>query len=234
MKIIADLHTHTMVSQHAYSTIYELSLAAKEKGLRAIAVTDHGPGMPDGAIAHHFYCLAGLPKEVNGLTLYKGAETNIMDYNGTLDMDSSFLSRLDFVIASYHVECIAPLDIAAHTRGWLGVIENPDIDCLGHCGNPAFSMDAETVVKACAKHGKIIEINASSFLVRPGSDKTCCEIAKLCKKYGVRIVVNSDAHSAWHVGELSRALVMLEEIQFPQELILNASEARLQAYFKNK
>ena len=220
MKIVADLHTHTMVSQHAYSTTNELSLAAREKGLAALAVTDHGPGMPDGAIEHHFYCLAGLPNVVNGVTLYKGAETNIMDYTGTLDMNSSFLSRLDFVIASYHVECIAPLDIEAHTHGWLAVIENPDVDCLGHCGNPVFSMDAETVVKACAKHKKIIEINASSFLIRPGSDKTCRNIAQLCKEYGVRIVVNSDAHSVWHVGELPVRSQCLKKLVFRRSLSL--------------
>lgn len=232
MKIIADLHTHTMVSQHAYSTIDELSTMAFERGLCALAITDHGPGMPDGAIAHHFYCLAGLPHVVNHVRLYQGAEVNIMDYAGTLDLESNLLDRLEFVIASYHIECIKPQTITQHTEGLLRAIENPQVDCLGHCGNPMFPIDAKAVVKACAAHHKLIEINASSFKVRPGSHATCRNIAQLCAEYGVNIVVNSDAHAKWFVGEHTDALSMLAEIDFPEELVLNASESRMNTYFE--
>ena len=47
MKIIADTHTHTIASTHAYSTLLENVGYAKKAGLRAIAITDHGPAMPD-------------------------------------------------------------------------------------------------------------------------------------------------------------------------------------------
>lgn len=234
MKIIADLHTHTMVSQHAYSTLDELSMAAKERGFTALAVTDHGPGMPDGAIAHHFFCLAGLPSRVNGVTLYKGVETNIMNYEGTLDMKEEDLARLDFVIASYHVECITPASVKEHTTGLIRSLENPYVDCLGHCGNPVFSIDPEAVVKACAEHRKLIEINSSSFKIRKGSDITCRKIAQLCASYGVSVVVNSDAHSKWQVGEHTEAIHMLEEIHFPEELVLNADSQRVEEYFLKK
>lgn len=231
MKIIADLHTHTMVSQHAYSTLDELSLEAANKGFCAIATTDHGPGMPDGAIAHHFFCLSGLPAKINNIRLYKGAEVNIMDYEGTLDMEASLLKRLDFVISSYHTECITPASTSQHTKGLIKVLSNPHVDCLGHCGNPVFSINPEAVVDACASYRKLIEINSSSFRIRPGSNVTCRQIAKLCADKGVSIVVNSDAHSKWQVGEHSDAISMLEEIHFPAELIINADEKRLYRYF---
>lgn len=234
MKIIADLHTHTLVSQHAYSTLDELTSAARDRGLCALATTDHGPGMPDGAIAHHFFCLAGLPRTVNGVRLYQGAEANIMDYEGRLDLEAPLLQRLDFVIASYHVECIRPADRERHTAGLLRAVENPDVDCLGHCGNPVFAIDPQAVVKACAQHGKIIEINASSFAIRPGSSVTCAEIARLCARFGVRVAVNSDAHSKWQVGEHARALQMLAEIGFPEQLVLNADAQRLADYFAQR
>lgn len=234
MKIVADLHTHTMVSQHAYSTLDELSLAALQKGFCAIAATDHGPGMPDGAIAHHFFCMSGLPEQINGIRLYKGAEVNIMDYEGTLDMEDKLLSSLDFVIASYHVECITPGTTAQHTQGLLQALKNPHVDCLGHCGNPVFAIDAEAVVETCARYGKLIEINSSSFRIRPGSHITCRSIAQLCARKGVSVVINSDAHSKWQVGMHEDAIAMLEEIHFPQELIVNADEKRLYDYFSRK
>ena len=234
MKIIADLHTHTLVSQHAYSTLDELSLAAAQNGFCAIAVTDHGPGMPDGAIAHHFFCLNGLPEKINNVRLYKGAEVNIMNYTGGLDMEDSLLGRLDFVIASYHTECITPGSVTQHTQGFLKALENPHVDCLGHCGNPAFPIDAEAVVAACAKYNKLIEINSSSFRIRPGSNATCRDIAQLCARKGVFVVVNSDAHSKWQVGEHSDAVSMLETIHFPEELVINSDKQRLYQYFSQK
>lgn len=234
MKIIADLHTHSMVSQHAYSTIDEVTCAARDKGFCAVATTDHGPKMPDGAIAHHFYCLAGLPESVNGLRLYKGIEANIMDFDGNLDVEPSLLKRMEFVLASYHIECIQPSSIGAHTQGLIRAIENPLVDCLGHCGNPVFPIDVSAVVDACAAQHKLIEINSASFFVRPGSETVCEQVARLCAARGVQIVVNSDAHSKWQVGEHSAALAMLHDIAFPEELVINSSQERLNRYFENR
>ena len=54
MKIIADLHTHTLVSAHAYSSLEEMVTGAGRANLSAIAITDHGPQMPDGSHPWHF------------------------------------------------------------------------------------------------------------------------------------------------------------------------------------
>ena len=107
-RISGDLHAHTIASQHAYSTISEMVDRSKELGMDFIAITDHGPEMLDGAIRHHFLCLPGLPDVVEGIRLYKGAEVNIKSFAGRIDLDSQVLARLDFVIASYHIEAITP------------------------------------------------------------------------------------------------------------------------------
>ena len=227
----ADLHMHSLASQHAYSTLSELCDAANAKGLTAIALTDHGPSMPDGAIAHHFYCLPGLPDTLDGLSFFRGAEVNIIDYSGKLDMDSALLQRLDLVIASYHIECIDPSTVEDHTNGLIKALENPDVDVIGHCGNPVFRIDPERVVSACADNKKVIEINSASFKVRPGSDVICRDVALLCKKYRVNVLISSDAHSKWQVGEHTAATQMLASIDFPLELVLNAAPGRAEAYF---
>ena len=230
----ADMHLHSLASQHAYSTLAELCDAAKEKGLTAIALTDHGPSMPDGAISHHFFCLTGLPDEIEGLHFFRGAEVNILDYNGKLDLESSLLQRLDVVVASYHIECIQPSSMEDHTRGLVAAAKNPDVDILGHCGNPVFEIDPEPVVAACAKHQTVIEINSASFKVRPGSADICRKVALLCKDYRVPVIIDSDAHSKWQVGEHSAAIEMLSSIDFPLELILNAVPGRTEQYFEKK
>ena len=234
MITIADLHMHTNVSQHAYSTLDEMARAAREAGMLAFGITDHGPEMMDGAIAHHFLCLKGLPKTIHGMRFFAGAEVNIKDYHGKVDLPESIMKNLDFVIASYHVEAILPSCQKEHTDGWLHVLENPLIDCLGHIGNPVFQCDYETVVKECAKRHKLIEINSNSFSVRPGSTTNCRTVASLCRRYHVHVLVSSDAHSCYSVGNHVEALNMLEELEFPEELVINSSLERLEKYFSEK
>lgn len=234
IRTYADLHIHSLASQHAYSTLAELCDAARAKQMTAIALTDHGPSMPDGAIPHHFFCLTGLPDMLDDLHFYRGAEANITNYEGQLDMEENLLSRLDFVIASYHIECIRPASVSLHTQGLIRAIANPHVDAIGHCGNPVFEIDPEPVVAACARHGKIIEINSASFKVRPGSSRICRETAALCIRYQVPVIISSDAHSKWQLGDHSAAISMLEELNFPEELILNGAPGRAEAYFARK
>lgn len=234
IKTYADLHTHSIASQHTYSTLSELCDAARQKHMTALALTDHGPGMPDGAISHHFFCLAGLPDLLDDLHFYKGTEANIMDYDGQLDMEESLLKRLDLVIASYHIECISPKDRAAHTRGLIRAASNPYVDVIGHCGNPVFEIEPEPVVQACAKRRTLIEINSASFKVRPGSAPICQEVAKLCMIYHVPVIISSDAHSKWKLWDHEAAICMLEAIHFPEELIINGAPGRAEAFFEEK
>lgn len=234
MNIIADLHTHTTVSHHAYSTLAELLDEAKKKGLYAMALTNHAPAMNDGAHLLHFRCLSKLPEIIEGVRLYRGAELNITDFTGSIDLPNTILGSLDFVIASYHHECMESGTIDEHTKGWLGAVKNPYVDCMGHSGNPRFSFDMERVILECKKLEKIVEINSSSSQARKGSDENCKEIARLCKKHGVHVAVNSDAHSKWSVGDFSHAIDLLNAVDFPEELVINSSIERLHAYLEKR
>ena len=137
-------------------------------------------------------------------------------------MRKNTLECLDFVIASYHEDCITPSNIESHNNGYAGLMKNSYIDCLGHVGNPKFEFDMEKIVKLCKEYNKLIEINSASFKVRKGSDKNCREVALLCKKYNLNIVVTSDSHSKYNVGNHEAALNMLEAINFPEDLVLNS------------
>ena len=89
MSIIADLHTHTLVSEHAYSTVDEMVNSAKEKGFLALAITDHGPNSSDGAKPVHFKAMHNLPDYINGVRLLRGCEANIVDYTGKVDLSEN-------------------------------------------------------------------------------------------------------------------------------------------------
>jgi putative hydrolase len=230
VKIAADFHCHTIASVHAYSTIRENIDAAKRLGLLALGITDHGYRMPEGPALSFFKSISVLPDHVEGLRLLKGVEANIMDFNGTLDMPEDCLKKLDYTIASFHEQCVAPGTMEDHTRAYLAVAENPYVRFIGHPGTPEYSFDYEKVLPVFKKNGKIVEINSHTFICRRTSIPNCRRIAELCKKYEVPVAVNSDAHSEWQLGTYDAAIAMLEDIDFPEELIINSGRERVDRF----
>lgn len=228
-RIIADLHTHTLVSNHAFNTITEMARAAKEMGYRALAITDHGPSMPDSPHIWYFYNLRRLPDVLEGIPVLKGAEANIMDLDGTLDLPEDIITRLDWVTASIHSECLpGTLTREQATRLWLRIAENPAVDMIGHSEQAKHVYDYDTVVRAFARNHKVVELNGNSWAVRPEGVGNMKALALACKKAGCPVALNSDAHSIYQMQQgVSHLEQMLEEIDFPPELVVNASPRRL-------
>jgi len=229
LSIIADTHTHTLACDHAFSTIAENAAVAAAKGLKIIALTEHTSGLIGSPSFIFFRNLRVLPRYLHGVMILRGAEVNIMDFQGALDLDEETLSPLEWVIASYHRPCIDPGTVLEHTNGWIGVANNPQVDVIGHCGSPHYAFEHKPVIQEFARTGKIVEINNNSFKERPGSEPNCKAIAALCAEYGVPVVVSSDAHYCGDIGRVDNSLRILEEISFPEELILNADYDRFLA-----
>ena len=167
MQIIADLHTHTLCATHAFHTLLEMAAAAKAMGYRALAVTDHAPAMPDAPHLWHFGNFSALPRVIDGVAMLYGAEVNVMDTLGGLDLPNSLLRGMDWVVASIHSPCIPGiLTEREATRLWLGVAENPYVDCIGHSEQQHYKYDYDLVAKAFAKNNKVVEFNGNSFQVR--------------------------------------------------------------------
>ena len=108
MKIKVDLHTHTMVSHHAYSTVTENAVAASENGMEAIAITDHAPAIPDGAHQWHFECLGLIDRKVNGVVILRGAECSYTNVDGELDLPENTIKKMEVLIASFHTPVFFP------------------------------------------------------------------------------------------------------------------------------
>lgn len=233
MRIVADLHCHTAASVHAYSTLHDNVEAALAKKLEALAITDHGIGCADSPPVSYFDNLTSLPAYVKGIRLLTGVEANIMDHNGMIDMPEKIMEKLDIVIASYHTSCTLPGTEEEHTRSYIKVAENPYINVIGHSGSAEFQYDYEKVIPIFKKYGKVVEINAHTFICREKSIKNCMRIAELCRKYEVPVLVNSDAHSEFEVAECDKAFAMLESIGFPEDLIINVDSVRLKDYLKS-
>lgn len=237
MKILVDTHTHTLSSGHAYSTVTENMKSASQKGLKMVAMTDHTPGMPGSTHVFHFDNLKAIPDEMFGVKLLRGAETNIVSYDGEIDLPVATLEKLDIVIASYHPPCIDFTDEETIMRSLIKTMENPYVHIIGHPGDSRYPMNYEEAVLASKRTGTLLEVNNASLKpgsFRPGVRENLIQMLGYCKKYEVPVVLGTDAHFHTQVGAFDESVTLLEELDFPEHLVLNCDPERLYAHLKEK
>jgi len=235
MKLVADLHVHTISSGHAYSTILENARAAADKGLEILGMTDHGPAMPGGPHEYHFGNLKIIPNELFGVSILKGVEANIIDRTGQLDLADYRLSTLDIVLAGLHTHCSPVGSVAQNTEMIINAIKNPWVDVIVHPGNPEFLIDAEAFAQAAAQYDVAIEINNSSLkFSRIGSKPYCEQILRMAKQYHAKISVGTDSHFAHAVGEFGEAIELLKQYSIPADAVINSSVAGVRQHLARR
>ncbi|WP_243374303.1 phosphatase [Geotalea sp. SG265] len=234
MKLIADMHTHTIASGHAYSTVNELAEAAARKGLKALALTDHGPAMPGGPHLYHFGAIRFIPRGIAGVRILCGVEANILNTRGEIDLPDRYQERLDFIMAGLHEGCgFDDQGLRNNTQAVINAMANPHIHAVSHPGNPLFPTDYEEVVKAALHTGTALEINNASLgISREGSRPNCRKLADLIARYGAPVVVGSDAHISQGVGVFDDALQLLAETGINETQVVNSSLERLLIFLR--
>jgi len=235
MKIVADLHTHNgEVCGHATGTLDEMCRQAAVRGLFAMTNSDHGPLSFDDVPVKYFLDNLKKPESLHGVRLYKGIEIDIRDYSGSFLVGMADLLMLEWVIASLHPGPYPFGSRKQNTAAYMGALENPAVDCLGHLSRGDYPCDFETVIARVKQQGRTIEINNHSFNIGNTVIEREIEIARLCLKYELPIVVASDAHSTEAVGDFSNVLDFLASIDFPEELVINASIDRLLCFLEHR
>ncbi|MDO4554002.1 MAG: phosphatase [Lachnospiraceae bacterium] len=237
MNYVLDTHTHTIASGHAYSTISEMAKSASEKGLKLLGITEHAPLMPGSCQQIYFSNLKVVPREMFGIQLMFGAELNILDKKGHIDLNNFILDKLDVRIASLHTYCIESGSVADNTSALTGAIKNPRIDIIGHPDDGTYPVDYEELVSTAKEYKTLLEVNNNS-LDPTGSRKNGREnITKMlswCKKLKVPVIMNSDAHVFTDVGRHDFSETVIKELDFPEELIVNRSVEAFLAALKTK
>lgn len=236
MKYLSDLHTHSIVSGHAYTTLLENINYCAEKGIKVLGTSEHAPSMPGAPHYWYFGNLKVVPRVINGVTILKGCEANILDIEGSLDMSDEASKNLDYMIASFHEPVFKPRSKEENTLAILNIMDKYDkVEILGHLGNPNYQLNYETIIKKAKEKDIMIEINNSSLLgsSRIGSDVNCKKVALLCKEIGTKVILTSDAHINTCIGVFNKGIELLNEIQMPEELVMNDPE-KLIAHLKSK
>jgi len=223
LKLVADLHVHTIASGHAYSTIEEYVAQAKKIGLKAFAVAEHGPAMPG---APHFYYFANMkmiPPVINGIRVYRGVEANIISDQGELDLDPEILDMLDVVIVAMHPRCgYDSQGEEKNTEVLIKALERyPQINITAHLENLKYPVNFEKVIQATKKHNVAIELNNSSPISRVGCEANWLKLAQELKKQDWQAVLTTDSHFSTMLGVVDASLKIVKSAGLTKDHIVN-------------
>ncbi|MDR1940164.1 MAG: PHP domain-containing protein [Clostridiales bacterium] len=236
MQFYGDYHTHTKYSD-GKGTIEENVAAARSRGLKEAAITDHGfrnmfclrPRDVDKQKKEIEYCQKKYPD----IKIYHGIEADLVGLDGRVDMDKRAFKDFDLVIAGYHPSALAynlrdwyyihaktyysaafkPTKeiIRRNTRAAIEMIKRYDIDIYPHV-NHSFIVDIAELAKACSDYGTYMELNV----------KHIDELSyRRLFESGAPLVAGSDAHTPDAVGGLDAAADFAVKNGFDAEAIVN-------------
>lgn len=245
--IRVDTHTHTVLSGGHYGRIEENALQASAMGIEALISTERYTPMFANVARIHAN-LREPPRQslVYGVRVLPGAELEIADPQGHLagyhlpvsGSQNRHLLRLleetdPFLIATVNPQgSLRQLTRAQRTKMYHQVLLHPKVTALGHC--PWQPFDLPEIVSAAAGTGTLLELSESA-LHDPNTDlDRCRRFIDACGTYGAMICVGSNARSVFHVGKFPKAVSLLEEMQFPRELVANPSLRHLQRAVQGK
>ncbi len=239
MAFFGDYHTHTTYS-HGTGSVSDNARVAAEKGLKEIAITDHGLrhwflGIRRRQLPHMIDDCARASEET-GVLVLPGMENNLCTFSGRFDAKPDDLEKLAIIQGGYHKACASPSFvqeftfqlrnmfrsfvskspkrlIAKNTDAYLKLLDNYEVDFIGHI-NRDIRADAIEVARYAKQKGTYIELNSKRLTI------TDAELEQMAAD-GVEFVCNSDAHSPERVGDMKAAVDAIERLHIPYELIAN-------------
>jgi DNA polymerase (family X) len=222
--IRGDLHCHTTLSD-GRQTLEQMAEAAIARGLEYLAVTDHsashgfGNHVTPETLEARIDEVHARNAQLDGLELLAGSEVNILT-DGKVDYEDELLARLDWVIASIHTSF--SMGEAEMTERMIAAIEHPLVDAIGHPTGrkietrAPYAIDMEKVIAAAARTGTMIEINSAP------DRRDMNELhARAAAAAGVRVLVNTDAHSVRNFGLLPYGIATARRAWLTAEQVAN-------------
>ncbi len=241
MLLYGDYHTHTTYSRlkHGKGSVLENASVAADKGLKQIAITDHG-------FNHQFFGISRKDmlqlqedilnaKEISGVDILLGVESNLISLDGDIDVKEEDYEFLDILLMGYHKavktktfkDKIAlgwtPLfdkifkpskeRINRNTTAFLKVLDKYPIDVITHL-NYGFETDTLAIAKMAKQKGVFIELNGKRI------NFTEEELLTMAGE-GVKFIVNSDAHRPERVGEVNNGMNLIYKLGVPLSQVAN-------------
>ena len=233
-----DLHLHTDASDGKH-TLEQMVAAAQERGYEYIAVTDHSQasvvanGLDRERLLRHIDAIHKLNERTRGLTVWAGAEVDIMA-DGSLDYEDDLLAQLDWVVASNHYHLGRDGD--KNTERALAALRNPHVNVLAHPTGrminrrDAAPLDIGALCAEAARTGAALEINASGSRLDLKDTH-----ARLAAQAGALLCINCDAHATDQLDKMRYGVITARRGWVRRQDVLNTRSAKqVEAFVRAK
>jgi DNA polymerase (family X) len=219
-----DVHMHT-IETDGRNTIVEMAEAARERGYKYMAITDHSKnlafanGLDDARAVEHIARIRATGQKIEGIRVFAGIEVDILG-DGLLDLSDSVLEQMDLVIASVHSHFNQSAE--EMTSRLLKAIENPNVSIIGHptgrilLRRDAYPYDMDAVLEAAARNKVAMELNAY-----PDRLDLCDRHLRMAKQRGVKIVINTDSHHTTHMEKIRYGVLQARRAWLTAKDVLN-------------
>jgi DNA polymerase (family 10) len=224
-----DVHMHT-VETDGRNTIQEMTEAAKARGYKYMAITDHSKnlafanGLDDMRAVTHIQRIREVNEQIEGITIFAGIEVDILA-DGGLDLSDDVLAQMDVVIASVH--SVFNQEPDKMTERLLKAIGNPNTSIIGHptgrlqLRRDAYQFDMDAILLAAAKHKVAMELN--SYPDRLDLNDVHLRHAK---QRGVKVVINTDSHHTSHLDKIRYGILQARRAWLTKHDVLNTLSAQ--------
>ena len=219
-----DVHMHT-VETDGRNTIEEMAAAARERGYKYMAITDHSKnlafanGLDDERAIKHIAKIRAANEATGDIRIFAGIEVDILE-DGTLDLSDEILAQMDIVIASVHSHFNQSADDM--TKRLLKAVSNPNVSLIGHptgrilLRRDAYAYDMDAVLQAASGNKVAMELNAY-----PDRLDLCDRHLRLAKQHGVKIVINTDSHHTSHLDKIRFGILQARRAWLTKDDVLN-------------
>jgi DNA polymerase (family X) len=219
------LHAHTDRSDGA-DTLQLMAEATRLHGYAYFGVADHSrsahyaDGLSVDEVFEQHAEIDLLNKHYGEkFRILKGIESDILP-DGSLDYPEDVLASFDFIVASVHGRF--KLNRKEQTDRILQAVANPRTSILGHMTGrqllrrPGYDVDVKKILRACAKHGVAVEINANPW--RLDLD---WRWHRQALELGCMMSINPDAHSTSEIELTHWGVEMARKGGVPKDRVLN-------------
>ena len=227
-----DLHTHTVSSGHgSHDTVTDLVREAKKRGLKVIGISDHGPATPGSAVCSYFRNISLAQRRRFDIEVLYGVELNILDKKGHVDLEEDILEGLDYAFISMHNQTYRAGSPEDNTEAYISAMNHKKVRFLGHPEDGNFPVNYERLLRTARDKGVYPELNNASLghdcNYRRDAYTNSKQILDICKRLELPVLLSSDSHGIAGIGNFQYALKLIEDMDFPGELILNGSLDRM-------
>lgn len=225
--ILLDIHTHSIASGHgSRDTITDMARSAAESSLKILGISDHAPATPGSTDSSYFRNLLLADRMRFGVSLLYGVELNILNENGDVDLEDSLLQSLDYAFISMHHPVFQTGTVSSNTSAYIHAMKHPNVRFLGHPDDGRFPVEYERLLSAARDNQVYPEINNASLMpnaYRTDGYRNSMQILSLCKKMQLPVLLSSDSHGKKHIGDMRYIFPLLNQCDFPPQLIINSN-----------